>query len=273
MSDSADRSAYPDAPSVLNATDRAYLLGEHDPKDEQADRDRRQRIRDRARIALADFELLFQELPRHDRELLFKRIPPADSGIDGLLDLFDFTDPTGQAPPGEDADISDPFVEAAARYVRVVRTIAFLYCGCRDLDVPVEDVLELAIRQGETARIASPFGVKDVTLDITYYAEADPDAAAWTISTGEALSDGAYYALVNLFHADIDRFVDLLGGIDAGVEATLEAGEELTRGQALVLLARTWEDSSVAARDGLAEQLPQRVMRDFGLRQAFAQSR
>jgi len=245
---------HPDIVSILNETDREYLVGEQTMADAQADRDRRQRIRDRSRAALADFALLFDTLPAHDRELIFQR----------MVDPVEYQAQRGD-DTAEDGEFPEMIREGTRRYLWLVGTLAFVHAGCKDIGLSVETVLEMALRVAETKRLASPFGVQDVTVEITYFGDAEVSEAVRTLRRGESLTDAAYQRLATLYFEDHARFVEELDQFDVDLEASLETGETLTRGQALMLLARLRVDPSIAEDASLAECLPDEVIQQFGL--------
>ncbi|WP_430639366.1 hypothetical protein [Haloferax volcanii] len=76
LPETTDRAAFdPDRErGILTTTDRQYLLNEADIEPgTQAERDTRQRIRNRAYSALLDFELLLQHLEPRDRRQIFEQ--------------------------------------------------------------------------------------------------------------------------------------------------------------------------------------------------------
>lgn len=119
---------------VLSPADRAYLRGETDLQSVQSERNTRARIRDRVYQSILDFELLVEELPAHDRELVFKK----------------------QFEKMDGSEAFDALVSA----------VAFLYRAVEDTDLEFETVLNEGINVAE----AKNDRAATVDLDLTFQA-------------------------------------------------------------------------------------------------------
>lgn len=136
---------------ILSQADRAYLRGESDLASVQSERNTRARIRDRIYQSILDFELLVEQLPERDRELVFEK-------------RFDEMDGT---------EAFDALVSA----------VGFLYRATRDTDLEFETVLNEGINVAE----ASDDRAATVRLDVTYH-DLTADQLRRKLERGETLS-------------------------------------------------------------------------------------
>lgn len=136
---------------ILSQADRAYLRGESDLASVQSERNTRARIRDRIYQSILDFELLVEQLPDRDRELVFEK-------------RFDEMDGT---------EAFDALVSA----------VAFLYRATRDTDLEFETVLSEGVNVAE----ASDDRAATVRLDVTYH-DLTVDQLRRKLERGETLS-------------------------------------------------------------------------------------
>ncbi|MEZ3115845.1 hypothetical protein RYH80_07935 [Halobaculum sp. MBLA0147] len=166
---------------VLTAADRAYLRGETEPSSTQVERNTRARIRDRVHDALLDFPVLVEHLSDRDRELVF----------------------------GDRLDAAGP-----AAFDALVATVAFLYDGLEETDLPFETVLA----EGINLAVADDERSATVSLDVTFHG-LTAETVRRKARQGESLS------LTEVAFADRSDEVDLAAVTDT-VDGPTETGDD-----------------------------------------------
>lgn len=170
-------------PGLLTYDDREYLFGEKDVEGAAEDQ-LRQRLRDRVRNGLLDFELLLARLEDRDIATIFEDVTPP--------------------PWPEGGDDGEGFRS-------VEYALAFLYHGVSEYSrVDFEAALEDAIREGGTrsskARGDGYFLTAEPTVNIDVdwtVAQADLEAALESLREGEPLRGEEIAALVR--HGDLSE--------------------------------------------------------------------
>ena len=236
--------------ALLTRGQREYLRGEKEFENEQSERDIRYEIRERIKNGLLDFELLADELEPRDRKQIFKDVRPAALRGDEHVNV-------DEMPQMDEME-------------GLVHTVAFLYLAARDADLPFEKVIELGISEANFER---PFVPSDVEVRIDERVEFDYDEIFGKIERGRRLGEIEYSAVKSLLLKDLERYVELCEEIDVDVSDKLDAGEELTREESLVVVGLVNSgnlDSSSSDYD-LERLLDDEVVRDFGLHHPLSQ--
>ncbi|MBX0322933.1 hypothetical protein EGH21_07820 [Halomicroarcula sp. F13] len=166
---------------LLTYDDREYLLGEKDISD-ASETQLRQRMRDRIRNGLVDFELLFHYLDDRDLQTIFSDI----------------------TEPPEGSEISEV-------YDGIRWALAFSYYGITEhTHVNFERLLEEAIEIGSNRSRKATEGehqkaaIASVNIEVDWRVRfVDPERAMEKLRDGEWLTDKEIGALVR--HGDLDN--------------------------------------------------------------------
>lgn len=230
--------------ALLTPAQREYLRGKKEFENDQSERDMRYKIRERVKNGLLDFELLADELEPRDRKQIFKDVRPAALRGDEHINVEEM-----------------PQIDELEG---LVHTIAFLYLAARDADLPFEKAVELGITEANFER---PFVPSEVEVSIDERVEFDYDEIFDKIERGERLDEIEYSAVKSLLLQDLERYVELCEGIDAGVEDKLDAEQEFTREGSLVVvgLVNGGHLRSDNSDYDFERLLDDEVIRDFGL--------
>lgn len=161
---------------LLTYDDREYLLGQKSLS-EAVEAQSRQRLRDRVRNGLLDFELLLGEMEERDVSTIFSQM----------------TEP----PWPREEDISEV-------YWGTKFALAFLYQSVErhapaDFATTLEDAIELAEKGQLGESESSHYGRAEVTVDIDIdriIEGADPRVALQKLRNGDSLTDHEIAALV-----------------------------------------------------------------------------
>lgn len=145
--------------AILTKAYRAYLRGEKDYT-EKTEVNTRVRIRDRIKHALADFDLLVNNLTPNDRRLIFE--------ADGNSTRREFL---AEGVVAKDEDRGAGMLE---------QVVIFVYMVCRDWGLDFEALVERAVRRAETSiwfdgQFERRENVADVDVSIELRRESDID--------------------------------------------------------------------------------------------------
>ena len=232
--------------SMLTPDQREYLRGEKD-YNQQVENNTRYEIRKRVRDALLDFGLLLEEMDARDREQLFKDVRPPSLREDDQFDEESF----------RDDGISG-----------LVQALGFLYLGADEVGIPFENALEQAIVRARGADSSNPFVARTVEVSVDEALETDVGGVVRKIERGDRLDDVEFFGLTRLVLSDLDTFVRQLASADVDVMSKLDGGESLTRGESLVVVARTFDDVTQFREYDLFELLHDDVITHLGLSNA-----
>ncbi len=234
----------PADPALLTPSQRAFLRGEKEYEHEQSEKDMRYKIRQRVRNGLFDLALLWQHMDARDRRQLFKDVRAGQ-----LRD--------------DDATFEDE-VYREDESTALVYAVAFLYQVAADVDFDFEKVLELAAvaRQGENPD--NPFAARSVDVTIDERLVYDYDRIRRKVEQEQSLSEPEYLAMTRLFLSDLERFTSVCRKTDLDVQAKLDAGEQLTKGEAVVAFGKAISSPTSYDRDDLRDHIPDRVASALG---------
>lgn len=197
---------------VLTRKQREYLLGRKDFENSQSERDMRYKIRERIKNGLLDFKILARELEERDREQIFKDVRSAVQRGD-----TQFT---------EDEILRENELSG------MVHAVAFLYLATGDIDVPLERVVELGVRETKTGGLFAP---SDVEVTIDEKIETDHQRLFEKIEEDEPLTQIESMELASLAAEDFDRYVSFCKDTDLDLKEKLEEGKRLSVGESYVL--------------------------------------
>lgn len=178
---------------VLTPADRKFLRGESDLTEDSAI-NVRDRIRKRIRHALADFQLLTDNLTERDRRLLFK-----DTGHRTREEF-----------------LSDGVVaKSSNRGTGMLENVViFVYIVCKDWGVDFEALVERAVKKAETSvwfdgRFERQENVSDmdVSVELRRDSAIDVERAMERFEADEYLSNAEIGALVRAGKIDSDELL------------------------------------------------------------------
>lgn len=256
MSGSGESTRYIEtSDGFLTETDRKYLLGEKTYDNVQSERNRRQDIRNRILATLFDFNLLANHLDERDRELVFRRL--TDESTDKRPRVL-------SAGPEEQRRIR------RMEFGGLVETIAFLFAGLKNTDVPQSTVIERAVTRAELRELPASLDVKAVDLDREFMPTLDLDRIVEKLTGREPLTDEERQDLCSICNTDTPRFVNHLLAVPLDVDTVLQREEPLSPDESLVLVAyvfaypERFQETDVAFEELLADEVRDRV--DFEYR-------